>query len=1013
MSSGPFPSPLDSLRAWRLQALNWILRGQFPFWVLAYIAGVWNAVQTYRENPQATADTPFLFALAIVLFTLTLAVLTLITFYQKLGYSVRAFALLGIYYGLSVLLFTLSALSGDARGFLFAFMVVAVLLLDLRYSLFTLALALLTYAVMGWLNVSGILRIAAEHGYDATDPFAWISGGVVLGTLAVSVSLGLHYLLRAFVLNLHQTQQALENEKRASAALRLLSDVNQLIVRERHPIPLLERTCQIIMETGYNRAAIALLENDGTSLAPVADTHPSEPLPEIALQAVRSRQAIAVPPVLALPIFRPQRDYGVLVVARSFARAEFTPAEISLFHELADDLAYALENLDAEAQRRALAEAAAPLLTARDESEFWQAALQAVKTILRADRAAVYLYHYGTDRLTCPYAEGLSQAYIDEVNRRFRDLPGARILLDPKPVPVNDIESDPSAASLRPFLQREGIRAYVVFPLFSAQKLLGAFTAYRSAPIPFCQADLEAGQTLAHLVAAALQNARLFAESRAKAAEQAALFIAAQEFSASLLNPQTLLETLAKHLCQSLNATSVYVISLDKTKETMTVLAEYWSESAAPEERKSDLGRVYPVSDFPHVAQAMLASKPLILQADEANLTEAERREYTDYVTHSKLFVPLLAQGELVGYTEIWESRRKREFTQHEIHLAQAISSYAASVIRAANLFAELEQREAYFRALIDNAPDGIAILNRDGTFRYLSPAVETILGYQAEELIGQSPFDYIHPDDLEYMQEAFAEGIKTVNSETVQKVMRVEYRFRSRAGEWRHIEAVAHNRLLDTAVNGIVVNYRDMTERKQAEERLAQAYDSTLEGWARALELRDKDTEGHTRRVTELAVKLARAMGLPEEQITHLRRGAILHDIGKISISDKILHKTAPLTPEEEAIIRQHPLHAYKMLLPIEYLRPALDIPYCHHEKWDGTGYPRSLKGEEIPLAARIFAVADVYDALTSDRPYRPAWDEEKAIRYIAEESGKSFDLHVVEVFLSMMAEERAREGS
>lgn len=1010
MSSASSLATFKSIRAWRLQALNWILRGQFPFWVLAYIAGVWNAIQTYRENPQATANTPFLFALAITLFTLALAVLTLITFCQKLAYSLRAFTLLGIYYALSVLLFAISALSGDARGFLFAFMVIAVLLLDFRYSLFALALALLTYALMGWLNVSGILRIAAEHGYNATDPSAWISGGIVLGTLAVSASLGIHYLLRAFVLNLHQMRQALENEKRASAALRLLSNVNQLIVREHHPIPLLERTCQIILENGYSRAAVALLEDDGTSLTTVTDTHPSELLPEIALQAVQARHAVAAPSALAMPIFRPQRDYGVLVIARVSAQPEFDSAEISLFHELADDLAYALENLTAETQRRALAEAAEPLLTARDESEFWQAALQAVKSILRANRAAVYLYHYGTDRLTCPYAEGLSQAYIDEVNRRFRDLPGSRILLDPKPVTVNDTESDPAAASLRPFLQREGIRAYAVFSLFSAQKLLGAFTAYRNAPLPFSQADLEAGQTLAHLVAAALQNARLFAETRAKAAEQAALFIAAQEFSASLLNPQALLETLAKHLCQSLDATSVYVISLDKTKETMTVLAEYWSEAAAPAERKSDLGRVYPVSDFPHVTQAMLAGKPLILQADEADLSEAERREYTDYLAHSKLFVPLLAQGELVGYTEIWESRRKREFTQHEIHLAQAIASYAASVIRAANLFAELEQREAYFRALIENAPDGIAILNRDGTFRYLSPAVETILGYRAEELIGQSPFDHIHPDDLEYMQEAFADGIKTVHIETAKKVMRVEYRFRSRSGEWRHLEAVAHNRLLDTAVNGIVVNYRDMTERKQAEERLAQAYDSTLEGWARALELRDKDTEGHTRRVTELAVKLARAMRLPEEQITHLRRGAILHDIGKISVPDKILHKTAPLTEEEQTIIRQHPLHAYKMLSPIEHLRPALDIPYCHHEKWDGTGYPRGLKGEEIPLAARIFAVADVYDALTSDRPYHPAWDEEKVIRYIAEQSGKYFDPQVVEIFLSLMTQDSER---
>jgi HD-GYP domain-containing protein (c-di-GMP phosphodiesterase class II) len=184
----------------------------------------------------------------------------------------------------------------------------------------------------------------------------------------------------------------------------------------------------------------------------------------------------------------------------------------------------------------------------------------------------------------------------------------------------------------------------------------------------------------------------------------------------------------------------------------------------------------------------------------------------------------------------------------------------------------------------------------------------------------------------------------------------------------------------------------------------LKNSYDATLEGWARALELRDKDTEGHTRRVTELAVELARAMNLPREQIVHFQRGAILHDIGKIALPDSILQKPGALTVEETTIMRQHPALAYEMLSPIKYLRPALDIPYCHHERWDGKGYPRNLKGEQIPISARIFSVADVYDALTSDRPYRKAWDKSKAIKYIERRSGIEFDPQVVDVFLRVI---------
>lgn len=193
----------------------------------------------------------------------------------------------------------------------------------------------------------------------------------------------------------------------------------------------------------------------------------------------------------------------------------------------------------------------------------------------------------------------------------------------------------------------------------------------------------------------------------------------------------------------------------------------------------------------------------------------------------------------------------------------------------------------------------------------------------------------------------------------------------------------------------------------KRSLDEITNAYDATIAGWSRAMDLRDEETEGHTQRVTQMTMEIAQKVGLDENMLINIMRGALLHDMGKLGIPDSILLKPGKLSEAEWEIMRQHPQFAYDMLFPIEYLRPAIDIPFCHHEKWDGSGYPRALKGEEIPLAARIFAVVDVWDALRSDRPYRERWPKEKVISYIQEESGHHFDPEVVAVFLELINED------
>jgi putative nucleotidyltransferase with HDIG domain len=254
------------------------------------------------------------------------------------------------------------------------------------------------------------------------------------------------------------------------------------------------------------------------------------------------------------------------------------------------------------------------------------------------------------------------------------------------------------------------------------------------------------------------------------------------------------------------------------------------------------------------------------------------------------------------------------------------------------------------------------------------------------------------------YEQEGFFAytGVPLIVKGQIKGVLEVYHRSVHQSDlEWIHLLETLASRAATAIDNAQLFN-----DLQHSNIELSLAYDATIAGWSRAMDLRDKETEGHTQRVTDLTLKLARVMGIQEAQLTHIRHGALLHDIGKMGVPDNILLKTDTLTDEEWEKMRKHPDLAYQMLSSIRYLEPALDIPYCHHEKWDGSGYPRGLKGEEIPIAARIFAVADVWDAITSDRPYRKGWSKEAALEYIKEQSGKYFDPQVVEEFLELISD-------
>lgn len=391
--------------------------------------------------------------------------------------------------------------------------------------------------------------------------------------------------------------------------------------------------------------------------------------------------------------------------------------------------------------------------------------------------------------------------------------------------------------------------------------------------------------------------------------------------------------------------------------------------------------------------------------------------------------------------------KKPRKFTEEQIRLVESISLMAANAIHRMNLFEITTRHVQRLQGLheIDSAiaadvelpvtlnillektiellkADAADILLYDpvdqtlraGAFQGIQSRFQTIRAVSIDQIVAghaiiENRVIYLDnlPDDrdaqlqLLWKKEKFKEQycIPLVAKNKVKGVLEI---FR-RSATIPDPEWITFLKMLANEAAIALDNAELFNQNIRAAKEIMEAYDATIESWSMFIDLRDNNLEGHSNRVTVLTMKLARQMGVDEESLVHIRRGSLLHDIGKIAVPDSILNKPGLLTEEEWRIMRKHPVYAYEMLAPIEYLKPALEIPYCHHERYDGSGYPRGLKGSEIPLAASIFSVIDVWDALTSDRLYRPAWKNQEAVEYIQEQSGKQFHPDVVRTFLEL----------
>ncbi len=513
----------------------------------------------------------------------------------------------------------------------------------------------------------------------------------------------------------------------------------------------------------------------------------------------------------------------------------------------------------------------------------------------------------------------------------------------------------------------------------------------------------------------------------------------------SKLDLDEVLSAVCEETAHALSVPTVALHTYNSVSQTLSIVADY----GLPTQLREKSVQI-PISDYPSDLSPSSDTPILIPNAKtEPRLPNAEIYQSLDLF--SIVSVKIKNKDTFIGSLSIYSRGKERRFSEDEIMLLDGLSNQAAQAITNAHLFASTERQLKNIESL--HTIDGAIANSMD-----VRLTLKVVLGETVEQLGVDAADILLYKPTSNTLESTVSQGFRTSAMNKVS--LRIGVGFAGQiASDWKRIfirdislyqgettptsiftgegfvsycgiplrakghligvlEVFNRDRLnpdpdwfsfLETLAGQAAIaidSIRSFEDLQISNTKLVLAYDATIEGWSRAMDLRDEETEGHTQRVTQMTIQLAKNLGMSDDQIVHIRRGALLHDMGKLGIPDRILLKPGKLSDEEWVIMRKHPQYAYDMLSSIDYLRPAMEIPYCHHEKWDGSGYPRGLKGAQIPMAARIFAVIDVWDALTSDRPYRPAWEQSDVREYIEQNSGSHFDPQIVTAFLKQLAE-------
>ncbi len=766
---------------------------------------------------------------------------------------------------------------------------------------------------------------------------------------------------------------------------------------------------------------------------------------------------------LYVPLMIGERAIGSIAVESREAN-RFSEEDERLLKTLASQSAIAFENarlyqeaVSAAKRKAALHQGGLEIVRAGQDIEALCFALHhAAQQVMPAEAFTVSLLTEDGLEVEAPY---LFDYGIRHPNTRLPAGAGitGRVLKSKKPLLIKDVQKTRGA---KPIMvdEAEPTRSVLSVPLLAQDKIIGVISAQSREADVYSAEDQIFMETLASEAAVAFENARLFEETRHRLAEVESLSQVSNSLT-SAIDLQPLLENILASARNAIPAAEKGTILLTEADNALRLHAM----SGYTDSRL--MGLV--LSDQKGYA-ARVASERTPIKIDDAHagyeVPDNGAIEEMDAV-QSGIAAPLIVKGKVIGVISLDNASRKAAFTEYDLRLLVTFASSAAIAIENARLFTETQQRlhrlfalhsiDAAISASVDThvtlsivlehvttelKADAAAVLLFNPLTRMLEYAagrgfrahiIEGVRLRLGESLAGQSALqrrainiaDLRQPDALEQVLEHPVPGsaslplqhlegenfvayhaIPLIAKGQVQGVLEIYRRSPMQVDQ----EWITFFEMLAGQTAIAIDNGRLFENLQHSNLELTLAYDATIQGWSQALELRDEETEGHTLRVTDLTLRLIQAMGVEEVETEHARRGALLHDIGKIAIPDSILLKAGPLDEREWSVMRQHPQYAYDLLSQVTYLRPALHIPWCHHEKWDGSGYPRGLKGEEIPMVARIFTIVDVYDALTSNRPYRLAWTREDALEYIREQSGQHFDPRVVKAFMDLMAGEQ-----
>jgi PAS domain S-box-containing protein len=673
--------------------------------------------------------------------------------------------------------------------------------------------------------------------------------------------------------------------------------------------------------------------------------------------------------------------------------------------------------------------------SASKQEEMLSIVLNEALAILNTSHGSIKLHNKITDTLDDIVMRGWV-AQINESLQACNEGIAGKVFTSGETYITREFSSDPMTYALSRSQFPPGWGG-ACLPIRTTQKTLGAMMVSVPSERELNKDEIRLLSILSEMTGAALQRMQLYTEASRRAEEFAALYETSRAISAeNELN--TLLQNIVEHARELLNSASsgIYLYLAESEELVLTVETADYPLGTRIQKGEGIAGRV------------VQTRQPL--RIDDYSTWEGRSSQYEKYSFHAVLEVPMLYSGELIGVLSVDETGdSKRKFSDADEYLLSLFASQAAGAIHSARLHKQTAHRLEQLNALraVDQAISSsrdmhltLNILLTQTLSRLNVDAASVLLlqsGSNELELVAGLGFHTLRFENINLRDSiawrAIQEHRPIMTLDSTSTALHENLQFEK---FWKG-EGFSHYWCVPLSVKGEIKGVLEVYCRKnftpdtewieflqalagqaaitidntqlfenlqRSNQDLSLAYDATIEGWSRAMDLRDHETEGHTLRVTDMTLKLARAMRISESQLTAIRRGALLHDIGKIGIPDSILLKEGELTDEEWVLMRKHPQLAYDMLMPIAYLHDALTIPYYHHERWNGTGYPQGLKGDHIPLVARIFAIVDVWDALTNDRTYRKKMTKQKATQYIKEQSGKHFDPRVVSAFLKII---------